>query len=89
MPITCPTESFNEDLLFEEEVAVYGETVQAVGLLSVRDKETNTPLMNDDDNSPWFLIEHMTDKKLFMDTTEKYFRADDPEYIYEWVAFRT
>ena len=47
--------SFNEERLLQQELDDYEETVNAVGLLQVQDRETGE-LVYERDGNPWFLI---------------------------------
>ena len=87
MALSLPTSSFNEELLIRQELEDYEETVNAVGLLQVKERETDE-LVYERDGNPWFLIEHVDSTKFCMDTSENYFLRDDDRYTYKWVAYR-
>ena len=82
-----PSTSFNEDMIIQQEIADYDGTINAIGLLKVKDNKTGETLYENDGN-PWFLIEHMDQTRIYKDSLERYFEKDDDAYSYEWIAFR-
>ena len=87
MTFPLPPTTFNEECILQQELDDYDELVKAVGLLQVIDRESGQ-LMYDLDDNPWFLIEHVTSTKLFLDNENNYFLRDDDSYNYQWLAFR-
>ena len=79
--------SFNEQLLLQQELSDYGNTVNAVGLLQVTDCETGA-ILEERDGIPWFLIEYVTEDKFFVDTRDNFFNRNDERYSYQWIAYR-
>ncbi len=82
------TTSFNMELLLDEEYKYYGEKINAVGLLEVTDNTTGN-ILTEQDGTPWFLIEHATKVKYFLDDGDDYFDINDDRYSYKWIAKRT
>ena len=91
--MSVPTASFNEEFLKHEEYRCYGLSINAKGLLVVRKRDyvpysDEDEYLSEDFGYTWFLIEHISKEKFFLDTTEKYFLRNDPRYTYTWIAFR-
>ena len=84
--LDIPSNSFNVDKLLAQEIADYDDTINAYGLLEVKDKVTGEIIQ--DDNNPWFMIENVSDDRLYLDSTEEYFERDTEVFTYRWIAFR-
>jgi hypothetical protein len=84
---TSPNASFELKWLEEVELYYYDFTINAVGLLEVMDLETGEYLY-ETDGTPWFLIEHRSPTKYYLDTSDKYFLIEDGRYCYRWLAYR-
>ena len=85
--MTSPNASFGLELLDEVELHYYDFPINSVGVLEVMDLETGECL-HETDGTPWFLIEHQSPTKYYLDTTEKYFLKEDGRYRYRWLAYR-
>ena len=85
-----PNKTFNYGLLKEVQNFYYDDMIidiKAYGLLQVRNRNTGNILL--DGNEPWFLIEHISKEKFYLDTHTNWFNRNDQNFMYRWVAFNT